>query len=168
MNNIDKDYKYVNLVDDILNHKKFLKLKENVHHGTSRFQHSLRVSYYSYKITKALKLNYIETARAGLLHDFFENDDLSEIKQRLSMFFHPYMAVKNSEKYFGISELEKDIIINHMFPTLPLKIPKHIESWIVSLVDKVIATYEFYEAYAKPYAYKVSNVCAMLILILHW
>ncbi len=168
MNNIFDDYEYLSLVDDILANDKFLKLKECVHHGTSRFEHSVRVSYYSYKVTKLLKLNYTETARGGLLHDFFVNDDLTEIKQRLSMFFHPYPALENACKYFNVTELESDIIINHMFPTLPHKIPKYVESWIVSLVDKIIATYEFYESYGKIVVYKLPNLYVILLLILHW
>ena len=156
------------IVSDILEHEKFIKLKECVHHGTTRFDHSFRVSYYSYKITKKLKLNYIETARGGLLHDFFINEDLSKTKQKLSMFFHPYPALKNAEKYFQINELEKDIIINHMFPTLPHKIPKSIESWIVSMVDKAVATYEFYESYGKEKIYGLPNLSIILLLILHW
>ena len=54
--------------------------------------------------------------------------------------------------------MEKDIIITHMFPTLPHKIPKYLESWLVSIIDKIVATQEFYEAYAKPYTYKLSNL----------
>lgn len=164
MSNIKKNENYMQIVDDILNHEKFQKLNNCIHHGTTRLEHSLRVSYYSYKITKKLKLNYIETARGGLLHDFFENDDLTEKKQKLSAFFHPYYALENAKEYFNITELEKDIIINHMFPTLPHKIPKNLESWIVSLVDKGVATYEFYESYGKILIYKF----ALIFLVIHW
>ena len=168
MNNINNDYEYIDLVNDILNHDKFTKLKNCIHHGTNRFEHSLRVSYYSYKVTKKLKLNYIETARGGLLHDFFENDDLTEKKQKLSMFFHPYSALANAKKYFNTTRLEEDIIMNHMFPSLPHKIPKNIESWIVSMVDKAVATYEFYESYGKEKIYKLPNLSIILLLLLHW
>ena len=167
MTNIENDYEYISLVYNILNHKKFTKLKECVHHGTSRFEHSVRVSYYSYKVTRALKLNYIETARGGLLHDFFTNGDLTGKRSQFSMFFHPYPALKNAKKYFDITDLEEDIIINHMFPTLPHKIPKHLESWIVSLVDKIVATYEFYESYGKILVYKLPNLYIILLLIFH-
>ena len=168
LNNIEFDKEYLNIVKDILENPKFLKIKECIHHGTSRFEHSLRVSYYSYKIAKKLKLNYKETARGGLLHDFFENTDLTPKKKRLSMFFHPYKAVINAKDNFNITRLEEDIIINHMFPTLPHKIPKNAESWIVSMVDKGIATYEFYDAYGKTYLYRHSHLYIILLLILHW
>ena len=161
------NYEYENLVYDILHHDKFLKLQKCVHHGTNRFEHSVRVSYYSYRVTKALKLNYIETARGGLLHDFFENDDLSLKKQKFSMFFHPYPALQNAKEYFNVTKLEEDIIINHMFPSLPHKIPKYLESWIVSIVDKIVAIYEFYESYGKMYVYKLPNLYIILLLILY-
>ena len=167
MSRVEFDYEYKNLVHDIITHDKFKKLQDCIHHGTSRYEHSLRVSYYSYKITKKLRLNYKETARGGLLHDFFVNEDLSERKQKLSMFFHPYPALENSKKNFDITKLEEDIIINHMFPTLPHKIPKNLESWIVSIVDKIVATYEFYESYGKNIVYKLPNLYIILLLILH-
>lgn len=168
LNSFENDLEYINIVKDIFEDKKFDELKKNIHHGTSRWEHSIRVSYYSYKIVKALNLNYIETARGGLLHDFFINDDLSKRKQKFSMFFHPYYSLDNAKKYFNLTPLEEDIIINHMFPSLPHKIPKNIESWIVSIVDKAVATYEFYESYGKTKVYKLSNLYITLLLLLHW
>ena len=165
MNSIYNDYTYTNIINDILENEEFLKIKNYKHHGLSRLEHSLRVSYYSYLITKKLRLNYIETARGGLLHDFFLNENLSERKQRLSMIYHPYEALKYANNFFYLSDLEKDIIINHMFPTLPHKIPKYLESWIVSLVDKVVATYEFYYSYGRTFVYRLSNLYVILLLL---
>ena len=162
------DYEFINLVSDIIEKVKFEKLKSCIHHGTSRWEHSMRVSYLSYKVVKKLRLNYVETARGGLLHDFFVNDDLTVMKQRFSMFFHPYYSLENAKKYFRLSPLEEDIIINHMFPSIPHKIPKNLESWIVSIVDKIVASYEFYESYGKNVMYRFSNLAIMFILVLHW
>ena len=167
LNNFEYDYEYMNIVNDIMELEKFKRIGSCVHHGTNRLEHSMRVSYYSYKVTKSLRLNYVDTARGGLLHDFFVNDDMTKGKQRLSMFFHPYYSLDNAKRYFKLSQLEEDIIINHMFPSLPHKIPKNIESWIVSIVDKVVATYEFYESYGKTSIYKISHLYAVLLLILH-
>ena len=155
----------MNLIYDILENEKFLKIKKCKHHGITRFEHSMRVSYYSYLIAKKIKLNYIAAARGGLLHDFFIQEDLTPIKQKLSMFYHPYYALDNSCNMFNVSEIEKDIIINHMFPTLPHKIPRFLESWLVSLVDKVVATYEFYYSYEKTFMYKFSNLYIMILLL---
>ena len=164
MENEIKDLEYLEIISNIMKNKKFNQIKQCRHHGITRYEHSLRVSYYSYLITKKLRLNYIETARGGLLHDFFINDDLTEKKQKLSMFYHPYYSIKNAEHYFDLTDLEKDIIINHMFPTLPHKIPKYLESWIVSLVDKVVATYEFYYSYGRTFIYRYSRLYILLLL----
>lgn len=164
MNKFYNDYEYNDLIKDILANDKFKKLNNCKHHGISRLEHSLRVSYYSYKISKKLKLDYKSTARAGLLHDFFITDDLKGKKSKFSMFFHPYKALENSDIFFKLNDTEKDIIITHMFPTLPHKIPKYLESWVVTFVDKIIATYEFYNSYGKEYIYKLSNFSILLFL----
>ena len=155
----------MNIVSDILDNDSFLGIKDCKHHGITRLEHSLRVSYYSYLIAKTLRLNYVETARGGLLHDFFVNDDLTPKKQKLSVVFHPYEALNNSCNNFELSDREKDIIINHMFPTLPHKVPKYMESWLVSLVDKIVAIYEFYYSYGRTFVYRFSNLYIMLYLL---
>ena len=165
MNKIYENKDYYNIISDILDNEKFKKTDECIHHGLSRMDHSLKVSYYSYKLAKKLKLNYRATARAGLLHDLFITDDLKGKRKAFSMFFHPYKSLENATKYFKLSEMEKDIIISHMFPSLPHKIPKYLESWLVSIVDKIVATYEFYYSYGKPYAYKFSNLYLVALLL---
>lgn len=64
------DFEYNDLVEDILANKEFRKLENFIHHKTDRLEHSKRVSLYSYKICKMLKLDYVSAARGGLLHDF--------------------------------------------------------------------------------------------------
>ena len=165
LENYYNDIKYYRIISDILENEKFKKLDSYKHHGMTRLDHSIKVSYHAYKIAVKLKLDYISVARAGLLHDFFINEDLSTRKQKYSMIFHPYKCLENSLKYFQLNDMEKDIIITHMFPTLPHKVPKYLESWLVSIVDKVVATKEFYTSYAKAYTYKLSNLYLMLFLL---
>ena len=89
---------FLNIVSDILENEEFQKLKNIKHHDTDRFDHSLRVSYYSYLITKALRLNYKATARAGLLHDFFLEENYKEkISKRLdTLLKHPkFVTISN-------------------------------------------------------------------------
>lgn len=162
LDNMNKDIEYLKIISNIMENEKFNEIKKCKHHGLTRYEHSLRVSYYSYLVTKKLKLNYIDTARGGLLHDFFITDELGQKEQKLSVFVHPYKALTNSNNYFELTELEKDIIINHMFPTLPHKIPKYLESWIVSLVDKIVAIYEFYYSYGKTFVYRYSYLLLLL------
>ena len=164
MNKFYSDIEYFNIVDDILDNDKFKKTNYCKHHGLTRMEHSIKVSYYSYKISKKLKLDYKATARAGLLHDFFINEDIEQ--KNISAFIHPYKSLDNSKQYFYLSEKEEDIIISHMFPILPHKIPKYLESWLVSLTDKIVATYEFYYSYARAYVYKFSNFYMFLLLLL--
>ena len=138
-----KDKKYLEIVDEILNNKEFIKLKKYRHHGIDRLTHSINVSYHSYKIIKFLRLNYKAAARAGLLHDFFFiNNQKIKLSERIRVLFkHPVYALENSKKYFTLSKVEESIIRSHMFP-LGLRIPIYIESWIVDLVDDFLSVFE--------------------------
>ena len=105
MNHILDDKEYYDIVSDIINNDEFDKIKKIEHHGITRYEHSLKVSYRSYKIAKALKLNAYETARAGLLHDFFiSSNDQSKLNKCISTFTHPYKAVKTVSKNFNVSD----------------------------------------------------------------
>lgn len=163
MQNIENNTEYLNLVNHILNNEEFKKIKNIEHHGVTRYDHSLRVSYYSYKISKFLKLDYKQVATGGLLHDFFLSDEDRNKKDRfLSTFNHPKKAVLKASEEFNITEKEKDIIRTHMFP-INLSIPKYAESWIVSTVDKVVGTYEF----SRKFGYKLvyaTNLFMIFIL----
>lgn len=156
------DSEYMKLVSDIYNNVEFVKIKEIEHHGITRFEHSVRVSYYSYKIAKKLKLDFKESARAGLLHDFFlSNKNRTKTERFLSVFKHPKICVQNALKNFELSTKEIDIIKSHMFP-ISFSIPKYAESWIVSFVDKGAAIYEF----SKKLSYKFKFVTNAYILFL--
>ena len=157
---IDFDnYEYKEIVKDILNNREFKKIELCPHHKINRLVHSKRVSYYSYKICKKLGFDYVSAARGGLLHDFFISDEDRNVKDRfVSTFVHPKEAVDNSMRVFGINEKEKDIIKSHMFP-INISLPKYAESWIVSMVDKVVGSYEF----GRKFGYLV-NVYLILLL----
>lgn len=162
MSQINNDNEFTNIVGHILDNEEFNKIKEIEHHGISRFDHSLKVSYYSYKVAKALKLDYYDVARAGLLHDFFLSDDERTLKDRfLSTFVHPKKAEKNADIIFGINEREADIIRTHMFP-VNLSVPRYAESWVVNFVDKVVGTYEF----SKKFGYKLSYAANLYLIFL--
>lgn len=128
------------IITDIINNDNFKEMKKITHHGITRFNHSLRVSYYTYLITKKLKLNYVESTRAALLHDFF-TDETSEMKTKKALREHPKIALENSKKYFELSKMQEDIILKHMYP-ITTKMPKYKESWIVDVVDDVASLYE--------------------------
>lgn len=113
------------------------------HHGrTSCLLHSLNVSFYSYLICRTLGLNYIAAARGGLLHDLFLYDwHCTKTEKGLHGFTHPHVALKNALSLFPLNELEKDIIVKHMWP-LTYKMPRYRESLIVAMVDKYCACVE--------------------------
>ena len=160
LNILDEDYTM--LIEDILENKEFQKLENIVHHGTSRLKHSIKVSYYSYQICKVLRLDHISAARAGLLHDFFlEKNNIK--KQKLKSFFiHPRIALKNAIEHFELNEKEKNIIMSHMFP-INIILPEYLESWIVSIIDKIIGTYEFLEKYSLKQLH-VPNIYILLLI----
>jgi len=156
------DDNYYNMVNNILDTQEFLKIDNCIHHGISRLEHSLRVSYYSYKIAKFLRLDYKVTARAGLLHDFFTNEDQSRFK---SYFNHSKIALENANKLFILSDKEKDIIKTHMFPANIGRIPKYLESWIVGVVDKVSCIYEISLSYSRLFRFKLQNALVIVLFL---
>ena len=133
------------IIDDIATNPNVLSLKNRVQHkNKSRYYHCLCVSYYSYAICKKLKLDYFSAARAGMLHDFYYydwRDKNVEGQKRFHAFRHPKIALKNAMDLFELNDLEKDIIVKHMWP-LTIKLPSHPESYIITLVDKFCASRE--------------------------
>ena len=167
MDYINEDLEFNEIVKNIMENKKFNKIKECKHHGITRYEHSLRVAYYSYLITKKLRLNYIETARGGLLHDFFlvDNKEFSMKEKLNTLVNHPKYAEAFASKYFDLSAKEKDIILTHMFPVAVHTVPKYAESWIVDIVDNIVAIFE--ALYSKRgYAVRFANV--MLIVLINY
>ena len=163
MSNMYNDIYYINIVRDILENEEVNKIKTIEHHGTTRFEHSMKVAYASYKIAKSLRLDYREVARAGLLHDFFLSEEDRTFKDKfISTFVHPKHAVETSQTYFDLSEKEIDIIRSHMFPFYT-SVPKYAESWIVSLVDKTIGSFEFLAKFKYKFSYALNIFMIFLI-----
>ena len=114
------------------------------HSNISCLEHCLFVSYVSFWICKRLGFDYIAAARAGLLHDFFLYDwHMKGERKGLHGFTHPHASLQNALRFFAINEIERDIIIKHMWP-LTLSLPRYRETWVVLLVDKYCATLEFF------------------------
>ena len=71
---------YMDCVKDIYHSNSMKKLdKFEQHKHTSRLQHSVNVSYYSFLWSKKLGLDYRSAARAGLMHDMYYYDFLIEM-----------------------------------------------------------------------------------------
>ncbi len=162
------------LVKDILNNENFLATKRDLHHGTSKYEHSIRVAKLSYKLGKFFKVDLRSVTRAGLLHDFFFG--MRKEKPENSYLRHPVTASSNAKKYFNVSDLEAEAIKTHMFHhVLIQKIfpfinrkekvsikefkPKTKEGWIICASDLIISVMEC-ERFQFSY---VANVTLLLI-----
>lgn len=84
---------------------------------------------------------------AGLLHDLFLYDcENPETRPKNHIKIHPKIALTNAQKIFILNEIEKDIIINHMWP-ITFSTPKYLETFIVTFVDKYCAIKELSNYY---------------------
>jgi uncharacterized protein len=132
-------------IDDLIANDYVRKMQQfRHHHKVSCLEHSLSVSHTSFKICRALGMDYISAARGGLLHDLFLYDWRTfKPDEGMHGFVHPRISLNNALKVCYLNEIEKDIILKHMFPlTWPL--PRYKESMIVCLVDKYCALVEIY------------------------
>jgi uncharacterized protein len=151
-------HQFYSLTADIINSSKFQTLKNQRHHGNElgRFAHCVRVAYYAYVITKKLHLDSTSTARGALLHDYYFEDwrkiehhekGLDRIRNMHAV-AHPKRALKNAEADYHLNKKEENMILRHMFP-VTITPPRYAESWIVSLVDKGVAAYEFAQSFRR-------------------
>ena len=93
MKKIYNDKEFMSVASPILTHKEFLKTKSVVHHGNTRFNHSVRVAYFSYKLSNAVGGDKYSIIRAGTLHDFFlERDDKNIVTETKMLIKHPSLA----------------------------------------------------------------------------
>lgn len=169
---LNREYKKI--TSCILNNENFVLLKNDIHHGTTKYAHCKRVSYLSYLIAKIFKANHREVARAGLLHDFFYGSRTA--KEENSYLKHPITSAQNAEKYFNLKESEKHIIETHMYHNalfknmLPFATkeeknyfenykPTSKESKIVCISDLLVSLFEVI-------TYKVKYSCALYMIFL--
>lgn len=142
----EQDEEYVALIADLLENEELNKLDDITHHHyTTRLAHSLFVSYVSYRIAKRMNLDARAVARAGLLHDFFLEcrEEIATMDLGSHNCAHPKIAVENAAQITELNELERDIILKHMFmTTLRSGIPRYKESFVVTCVDKYCAISE--------------------------
>ncbi len=119
--------------------------KQFMQHGnTSVYQHSIRVAWNSMKLAKRLPFTVSEEEliRGALLHDYFLYDwHEKDSSHSLHGFRHPYTALQNAESDFSLSERERNMILRHMFPLIPIP-PMCREAWILCVVDKACSVYE--------------------------
>jgi uncharacterized protein len=139
----DISTEFFDLVWHILEDEEFRKLHGYTQHcGTTRFMHSLNVSYLSWWVARKLGMDERIAARAGLLHDFCVYDFREKLPGgQLQAFYHPKVAARTSGEHFTLHEKERQAILSHMFPLGPL--PRSREAWVISCMDKFCACAEF-------------------------
>lgn len=117
-------------------------------HGTTAcLLHSVAVAYYCSRIARALSplgFRRAELIRGALLHDYFLYDwHDPDPSHRLHGFHHAARALANAEREIQLTEVERNIILRHMFPLTPVP-PRYKESILVCLVDKACSLYEIF------------------------
>lgn len=134
---------FLDLVNDIITSHEFQEMKKYQHHvKCNLYGHSLKVAYLCYLHHKkyGTKIDLREFVRGAVLHDYYlYNLHGGGKRYRLHWFKHPKIAFENAvKKYPDLTEAQRDIIKNHMFP-LTLIPPKTKAGWLVCFYDKVAA-----------------------------
>lgn len=129
------------ITQGIIEKDKFQSLKNDPHHGLTRYDHVLRVARNTYRLSKVLKMDYESATRGALLHDYFNDSDYKTTKGLKKGSMHPVIALNNARREFELNSKEENIIVSHMFPMGNVK-PNCKESWLVTVVDKIVAIYE--------------------------
>ena len=146
---------FIQMIDDLLNNDTVKQMKNfRQHYETSCFDHCLIASYYCYLYGKKFNLDYKSAARGAMLHDLFLYDwrlpKKDRVEKGMHAFTHGLRALNNANKTFELNEIEKDMILHHMWP-VTIAFPKYRESYIVTFMDK-------YSALKESYLYLMSNL----------
>ena len=138
---------FYNLIRDIVSSEEYRTMKNNQHHVKSNvYNHSVKVAYLCYKHHKRFgtKIDLQEFIRGALLHEYYLYDwHDRKPEHRYHGFMHPKRALKNAlQKYPDLTEMEKDMIVRHMFPLTVIP-PKTKAGWIICFYDKVAAISDY-------------------------
>ena len=136
---------FVNLIAPFIEDEKIKRMDDYIQHGcTSTLEHCIAVAYVSYYIARKfhIKCDLDSLIRGALLHDYFLYDwHEKQDCPRLHGFSHAKKALDNAARDFELTNIERDIILKHMFP-LNMKFPRYRESYIVTTADKICSSYE--------------------------
>ena len=163
LNKIYNDNEFLKIIDDLLHNETVLEMKNfRQHYETSCFDHCLEASYYCYKICKKFNLDYVSSARAAMVHDLFLYDwrERQPDRKGLHAFTHGKTSYENASKIMEINDLQKDMIVKHMWP-LTIKLPRYRETYILTLVDKYCALSESYYEIKSKHSKKIQSKKAL-------
>lgn len=146
--------KYSEQLDDFTNNEHIGQLNNYRHHLVyTTLQHAVHVARTSHALSRALHIPVDETAmlRGALLHDYYLYERGGQGVGIGSHYAeHPAVALKNAERDFVLSPIEKNIILSHMWPLNFHERPRSREAWLVSIADKLCSVWE--SAYGLPAA----------------
>lgn len=145
-----EDLEFQEIIKEIKDNETVLQMKNYLqHYDSDCFSHCYTVSYYCYLICKKFGLDYKSAARGAMLHDLFLYDWRKKNNRKgLHAFTHGKCAYNNASKLFKLNDIEKDMIIKHMWP-VTIKPPKYKETFILTLVDKYCTMEETVKYYRK-------------------
>ncbi|HEY8390747.1 MAG TPA: HD domain-containing protein [Clostridia bacterium] len=145
---------FIDTINEVLKEPQVHKMDNFFHHGNiTTLSHCISVAYYSYimAINCPFKVNVRSVIIGAMLHDFYLYDWHDKNKEiNWHGFRHPKIALTNAQKYFNLNEIEKDIILRHMWP-LTIIPPKYLESFIVSAADKTVTVMETFKLFNKKF-----------------
>lgn len=129
---------------DLLQDRRTLQMKKYIQHGhVTTYDHCESVARLGFEMGRKLHLHPSERelVRGAMLHDYFLYD-WHHYDGHLHGYSHPGTAAVNAERDFHITEKEKNIIANHMWPLTLFHVPTCREAWIVCVADKVCSLRE--------------------------
>ena len=137
------EQEFLEEIRELLDSDAVQRLRNYPHHKhVTRLEHSVYVAYRSYRMAKRLGWDAAAAARGGLLHDLFFYDWHVKTPGRgWHVTAHPRQALQEAQARFPLTEVERDIIVKHMWPLAPW-LPRYRESLILCAADKLRAAGE--------------------------
>lgn len=146
------------LFHELVNDQRVKQMDAFIQHGNvTCMEHCISVAYFSYAFCKKfhIKVDEESLVRGAILHDYFLYDwHIKDEPRKLHGFYHPIQALNNAENDFELTKIERDIIVNHMWPLTFLHVPRCRESVVVSMMDKLCSVCETYGWSQFQYNYK--------------
>ena len=140
---------FLQCVGPLLESPQVKSMKQWRHHrSVTCYEHSVFVSYVSFRLARYLGWDYRAAARAGLLHDLYLYDPADRSAHPgLQCLDHPEFALHNAEALCpDLSDRERNAIVSHMFP-LSVHLPRCREALVVNLADNLCAALELINLY---------------------
>ena len=143
--------RYVALIEqygeDILVSEAFIRVMDQKHHIFSTVgYHSIHVAYIMLVLSRIIRMDEREIIRASLWHDtgIYDRDSFNHDM----CMEHPVRSLSIAEDEDALSDTQKDMIQNHMWP-MSRHIPKTREGFLITIADKWCATTEFFHFKSK-------------------